>query len=79
MDRTFKFSSHLTLARQFLTAGGGVARKLLDLQRIRDDLTKTSWIALLYVANFPTKHNTEQSIKRLKELAAKAKQHKSSG
>lgn len=79
MDRTFKFTSHLKLARQFLTAGGGVARKLLAIEfgfaAHKIDLTETRWSsvvnALLYVANFPTKHNTEQSIKRLKELAAK--------
>jgi hypothetical protein len=79
MDRTFKFTSHLKLARQFLTAGGGVARKLLAIEfgfaAHKIDLTETRWAsvvnAILYVANFPTKFNTTQSIIRLKELAAK--------
>ena len=77
MDIKFKISTHLKLARRFLTAGGGLARKLLAVEFgfavSGIDFSETRWAslvaAILYVANVPTKINTDESVRRLKVLA----------
>jgi hypothetical protein len=79
MDIKFKFSTFLKLARRFLTASGGLARKLLALEFVFAvsgiDFSDTRWAslvaAILYVENVPTKTNTEECITRLKKLAKK--------
>jgi hypothetical protein len=77
MDVSFKISTHLKLARQFLTAGGGLARKLLAVEfgftASSIDFVDTRWASLvnavLYVANLPSDHNNRMAQQRLQELA----------
>jgi hypothetical protein len=70
MDVSFKISTHLKLARQFLTAGGDLARKLLAsslglLLASSIDFVDTRWASLvnavLYVANLPSDHNNRKA------------------
>jgi hypothetical protein len=77
MDSTFKMSSHLKLARRFLTAGGGVARKLLAVEFAISvsglDVVDTRWASVVYAicnaANVPSLASKEKATKRLQELA----------
>ena len=77
MDSTFKMSSHLKMARGFLTAGGGVARKLLAVEFAISvsglDVVDTRWASLVYAictaANIPSPASMEKATKRLQELA----------
>lgn len=76
-DKEFAFTTNLKLARSFLTAGGGVARKLLALEYglsvSRVDFTDTRWAslvkALLYIANALTDLDMKKARERLEELA----------
>ena len=77
MDFKFKFSTHLKLARQFLTAGGGLGRKLLAVEfgftTSGIDFVDTRWASLVtaiqYVANLPSTYSTEKARERLTLLA----------
>ena len=78
MDKDFKFSSYLKLLRSFMTAGGGVARKLLALEfgftASGVDFCDTRWaslvFAILYVANKQSAGHLKLAEDRLKELSA---------
>ena len=78
MDKEFKFTTNLKLMRHFLTAGGGVARKLMALEFgftiSAVDFCDTRWaslvFAILYVANKQTPAHLNMAKKRLQELAS---------
>jgi hypothetical protein len=78
MDKEFKLCTNLKLMRHFLTAGGGVARKLIALEYgfviSGVDFCDTRWAslvhAILYIANKQTPGHLKLAKERLQELAA---------
>ena len=77
MDKEYKFASNLKLMRHFLTAGGGVGRKLVALEFgftvSGVDFCDTRWAslvyAILYVANKQSASHLLLAKERLQELA----------
>jgi hypothetical protein len=77
LDKEFKFSSNLKLMRHFLTAGGGVGRKLLALEFgftvSGVDFCDTRWASLVHaichVGNKQEPKHLEAAKKRLQMLA----------
>ena len=77
LDKEFKYTTNLKLMRHFLTAGGGVGRKLAALEFgftvSGVDFCETRWAslvyAILYVANKQSPSHLAAANKRLQELA----------